>query len=173
VILAERESIERMAKHHFTTKISHSQFHAMVSGMIGMEITRARPGSGSCLLIEVGKTKIETFKGRSGKLHQFPRGHFGLMIEFDWRVERERSIEFGSASGLRRMDRGIESLRGERISGVALIGDIPELKISLSSRRRLASFMTIESQPAWVVFLNFHESWIHVRRGCLYHSNET
>ena len=145
----------------------------MVSGMIGMEITKPRPGSGSCLLIEVGETKVETVKDLSGTLHEYPRGHFGFMIEFDWRVERERSIEFGSASGLRKMDRGIESLRGERIAAVKLVGEIPELKISLSSGRRLASFMTIESQPAWVVFLNFHESWIHVRRGCLYHSNET
>lgn len=162
-----------MAQRRFTEKIGHSQFHALVSGMIGQEITEAQPGAGTCLLIEIGNIEKETLTLPSGKLHEFRQGHFGLMIEWDWRIERERSIEFGSASGVRRMDTGIESLRGERITGVELIGDVPELKVLLSSGRRLASFMTIESQPAWVIFLDFHRSWIHVRRGCLYHSNQT
>lgn len=163
-----------MAQHRFTERIYHSQFNALISGIIGLEITEAQPGAGTCLLIDIGEIKAETVKSpRSGELHEFHEGHFGLMIEWDWRVERERSIEFGSASRLRKMDRGIESLKGERIASVELVGDIPELKVSLSSGRRLMSFMTIESQPAWVIFLDFHRSWIHVRRGCLYHSNQT
>jgi len=162
-----------MARRQFTKRVSHSQFQAMILGMIGMEITEARPGSGSCLLIEIGEIRKKTLKGRLGKLHRFHEGQFGLMIEFDWRVERARSIEFGSASAMRKMDRGIAGLKGETIAGIELIGDIPELKVSLSSGRRLVSFMTLESQPSWVIFLNFHESWIHVIRGCLYHSNQT
>ena len=161
-----------MEQHPFTERVSQSQCHAMILDMIGMEIADARPGAGSCLLIDIGKTRKKTLKGRSGKVLEFQEGQFGFMVEFDWRVERERSIEFGSCSGLRKMDRGIESLRGERIAGVELIGDIPELKVSLSSGRRLVSFMTLEGQPAWVIFLNFHKSWLYVKRGCLYHSNQ-
>jgi hypothetical protein len=164
---------KKTATRPFTKRISRSQFETMVSGMVAMEITRASPGAGTCLLLDVGEIEKEMVKLRSGKLREYQTGRFGFMIEWEWRVERARSIEFGSASTIRRVDRHIESLQGEVIAGVELVGEIPELKISLSSGRRLLSFMTIESQPAWVVFLNFHESWIHVKRGYLYHSNQT
>jgi len=147
-----------------------SQFDQAMSGSIGLEVSGAKQGGGSCLLLEAGEISVERLEGRSGKIHEFCRGRFGFMLEWDWRVERHRSIEFGSASSDRKLSNRIASLVGEKIASVSLVGEVPELRITFESGRRVLTFMTVESQPAWVVFLDQHESWIYVQRGCLYRS---
>ena len=90
------------------------------------------------------------------------------MIEWSWRVERSRSIEFGSFSSDARMDRGIATLVGPTVTEIAIAGRLPELVITLSDGRILQSFMTEAGQPEWTVFLQ-DGSWLCVQRGRLVH----
>jgi hypothetical protein len=88
------------------------------------------------------------------------------MIEWSWRIEGLRCIEFGSWSSERRINAGIHGLRGSRVSDIAVDGRLPELVVALTSRRWIRSFMTADGQPEWAVFLP-DASWIAVKNGRL------
>ncbi len=86
------------------------------------------------------------------------------MIEWSWRVEKERSIAFGSWSGERKMSSGIESLKGRKIEEVMLVGRVPEIYIQFSGSYWLHSFMTAEGKPEWSVKAA-DGSWIYCEAG--------
>jgi hypothetical protein len=86
------------------------------------------------------------------------------MIEWSWRVEKERSIAFGSWSGGRKMNLGIESLTGRKIEELTLVGRVPELYLKLSGGYWLQSFMTAEGMPEWSVKVA-DGSWIYCEAG--------
>jgi hypothetical protein len=90
------------------------------------------------------------------------------MIEWSWRVERRRSIEVGSWSPDRRINRGIKRLTGSRISDVRIAGRLPELVVALTDGRWLHSFMTADGQPAWALLLQDGTS-LAVEEGRLVH----
>ncbi|HKS06489.1 MAG TPA: hypothetical protein VJR92_09275 [Gemmatimonadaceae bacterium] len=93
------------------------------------------------------------------------------MIQWSWRVEKPRSIDFGSWSTNPRIDVGILLLAGPTIESVHFDGELPELTLALSDRRRIKTFMTEQSQPAWTMFLA-DDSWITVERGRLMHDTQ-
>jgi len=97
-----------------------------------------------------------------------PRGEFGIMLEWSWRVERARSIEAGSWSTERRIDTAVARLRGPRVTAVSVTGRLPELVVGLSDGKWVHSFMTAEGQPAWTLFLP-DGSWLTVERGRIIH----
>ena len=90
------------------------------------------------------------------------------MIEWSWRIERRRSIQFGSFSSDRTIESGIASLAGPTVVELESVGQLPELRIALSDGRALQSFMTARGQPQWTLFLQ-DGSWLHVARGGLVH----
>jgi hypothetical protein len=94
------------------------------------------------------------------------------MIEWSWRVERRRSVQFGSWSGDRKIDNGIMSLKGLRVEAFSLEGSLPELRIMFNDGRALQSFTTTEGQPQWGLLLK-DESSLHVARGALRHERRT
>ena len=93
------------------------------------------------------------------------------MVEWSWRVERQRSIAFGSWSSDRRIDAGIERLAGPRVTDVTIAGRLPELVIALSDRRWVHTFKTAEGGPAWAVFLR-DGTWVTVEAGRLVHDTQ-
>jgi hypothetical protein len=88
------------------------------------------------------------------------------MVEWSWRVESSRAVQFGSWSGNRKMDNGIEMLKARTILDISLVGRLPEVYVHLSGERWVHTFMTREGQPEWAVFLQ-DGSWITIRSGRL------
>jgi hypothetical protein len=109
-------------------------------------ITHAWQGYGSALFVEVGRLRRR--KGENN-----PRGEFSIMLEWSWRVEAARSVEFGSWSSDRKIAAGVASLKGHTVESLTWEGRLPELVLALSGHRWIHSFMTEEGQPRWVVFL--------------------
>jgi hypothetical protein len=90
------------------------------------------------------------------------------MIEWSWRIEGARSVEFGSWSSERRINAGIKRLTGSKISDITVAGRLPELVLVLTGGRWVHSFMTADGQPEWAVFLR-DGSWLAVKEGHLIH----
>lgn len=87
------------------------------------------------------------------------------MIQWSWRVERPRSIAFGSWSTEDKIDSGIPTLKRAVIEAISLDGNrLPELILDLTEKRRLRSMMTSDGQPEWSVRLP-DDSWLFVKRG--------
>jgi hypothetical protein len=142
-------------------RIDLPRFTALTRQAAGLPVSLAWRGSGSAVFLELG-----ALTQQPGQRHA--RGEWTVMIEWSWRVERPRSIHFGSWSTERRITGGVARLAGERVAGIAVEGRIPELSIAFASGRVLRTFMTAEGQPAWTVFLP-GGSWITVERGRMVH----
>ncbi len=103
-------------------------------------------------------------------------GEVTLMIEWSWRVEKLRSIAFGSSNSKQQIENGIEKLQGAKIQSVELEGRIPEIVVGLSGERWVHSFATVESQPEWALLCTDkadarqRSSWICCKQGRVVHS---
>ncbi len=148
----------------------------------GLRITRAKRGAGVCLLLDLGRLSRETLAvpSRSKPLRTC-HGQICFMIESDWRVERPRSIHFGSGFSDRRIDTLLNSLIGKRTASVEILGRLPELRMELDDGRAISTFTNWTNQPGWSVGIKDAElftpralprgadvsPWIHVRQGRL------
>ena len=150
--------------------IDRDQFLHLAGAAIGLPISAAWRGYGSALMLELGRLKADATPRRTsrGKTLTRLRGEIGIMIQWSWRVERARSIQFGSWSTDGRIDGGIGGLAGPRVISVDCIARLPELVVGMSDGRWIQAFMTAEGQPAWTLFLR-DGSWLTVDRGRLIH----
>lgn len=144
------------------SSIGRIEAATVLSELAGMQITKTWLSVGSTIFLELGKL-CETSLPSGNRMES---GEATIFIEWDWRVERPRSIEFGSTSSERRLKSGIQRLVGRRVREITVDGRLPELTIALSGDRWLRSFMTDASQPMWHVFLK-DRSCLFVERGRL------
>jgi hypothetical protein len=100
------------------------------------------------------------------------------MTESDWRVEKRRSIHFGSGFSDRQIDTLLKSLIGTRIAAIRLLGRLPELRIELDDGRAISTFTNWCTQPQWLMGFNDKKlfkhrllppdvdisPWMHLRR---------
>jgi hypothetical protein len=93
------------------------------------------------------------------------------MIQWSWRVERARSIAFGSWSTERRMTNGVSRLIGRRVEAIDIVGRLPEILLQLSDGLWLQTFNTSDGQPEWTVFLP-DASWVAVVAGHVVHNTQ-
>jgi hypothetical protein len=147
------------------TRLSRPAFVERVAGAVGLEVSHTWQGYGSAIFLELGRL-------RRVEQENNPRGQYSVMVEWSWRVESPRSVEFGSWSRDRKIATGLASLQGHTVTAITVEGRLPELVIELSGGRWLHSFMTAEGQPRWVVFLPGGEC-ISVERGGLVWERES
>ena len=143
----------------FISAPSPTEFVTLTRPLIGLPVSHAWR-DGSALFLEFGKLTPPPPRGRN------PKGEAGLMVEWSWRVESRRAVQFGSWSGNRKMDNGIASLKRRKLIEISLVGRLPEVYIELSEDRWVHTFMTREGQLEWTVFLR-DGSWITLSRGRL------
>ena len=157
-----------MVRSRFERRITARELEGYFAPLVGMPVSRPWRGYGSALFLELGTLHEEPYppSRREPQGGVSLRGEAGVMIEWSWRVERPRSIAFGSWSTDRRMDFGIARLEGRRVEGITVEGRLPELVIALSGGLWVHAFNTSEGQPDWTVFLPDH-SWITVDGGRL------
>jgi hypothetical protein len=149
------------------TTLTPEQFRALTRPLIGMPISHAWRGFGSAIFLELGAltTSTRTYPKRGEVVHT--EGEVTLMLEWSWRVESPRGIQFGSWSTNPRITRGVASLQGHTVVEVELEGRLPELVLTLGGKRWLHTFMTAEGQPQWAIRLP-DQAWLGVHRGHLY-----
>lgn len=121
-------------------------FHEATKGMLVAHVWR---GYGSALFVELGALTPRVRRdGSTGE----PGGEIGLMIEWSWRIEDERSIVCGSWSDEALWRPSLNRLLGCAVTGLTTFGRLPEVALSLSGDLHVASFMTAEGDPAWTLF---------------------
>ena len=158
ITLSTTGAVLGIAEHH---RVSDADFERLTAPLVGLPITHPWRGYGSALFLELGPLKrVRRVRGK-GHSH---KGRASVMIEWSWRVERQRSIDFGSWSTDRKIDSGIRGLKRAKVESVQVEGRLPELCLALSDGRRIRSFMSSDGQPRWALFLP-DESWLCVQRG--------
>jgi hypothetical protein len=130
--------------HHMTNWIEHFR-----DATRGMKVSHVWRGYGSALFLELGT--LTPRKRRDGSLGN-PRGEIGFMIEWSWRIEDERSIICGSFSNEELWRPAFDRLIGHEVVGISMFGRLPEVLLSLANNLHVASFMTADGDPAWVLF---------------------
>lgn len=144
--------------------LSREEFAALTRPLVGMPVSHTWRGAGSAIFLELGALTTETRISRKRGEYTATSGEATFMLEWSWRVESPRAIQFGSWSTERRITHGVASLAGHTLVQLELAGRIPELVLTLDRSRWLHTFMTAEGQPAWYIRLQ-DTSWLSVRRG--------
>jgi hypothetical protein len=124
---------------------SNDIFEAYRRKLIGLPVSLIWQAPNSAIFLELDAAGPPDAKGRV-------RGRFSVMIEWSWRISSRTEIVTGSWSEEEAWASHFESLKGNIVTDVSLFGSPPELAISFSNGLQLASFMTIEGSPAWVIF---------------------
>lgn len=123
------------------TSISSEDFAEHVQALIGLPMSRAWRGAGTAIFLEIGPL--------SGGAPGSPTGVGSLMLQWSWRVERPRSIWFGSFSSDRRISNQLPKLESLSVSTISVSGRLPEVELGLGGKVTLRSFSTVEGQPEW------------------------
>lgn len=150
--------------------ISQEQFRELTRPLIGLPISLVWRGYGSAIFLELGELSERTRFSKNGQEKTSLLGRFGVMIEWSWRVERLKSIYFGSWSSDKIIDNRLNKLKGKTIIAVEIEGRLPELVLELSDSFWVHSFATDEGQPEWCLFLDRQHSpqeWLVSERGHL------
>lgn len=140
---------------------SREEFIALTRPLIGLPVSHAWRGYGTAMFLEFGAL---TMPGPSTPRSRNPKGEATLMVQWSWRVETRGAVQFGSWSGNKKMDNGIQQLKARTVLDIGLVGRLPEVYIELSGQRWVHTFMTREGQPEWTVFLP-DRTWITFRGG--------
>jgi hypothetical protein len=117
--------------------------------LIGLPLSHLWRGAGSAIFLEFGR--LASRRRRDGTLGN-PRGEFGLMIEWSWRIEDSTSILCGSWSEEPLWETTFDLVRNKSLSELSIVGRLPEIVVALSDNLFVSSFMTAEGDPAWALF---------------------
>jgi hypothetical protein len=136
--------------------------------LVGLTLSHLWRGAGSAIFLEFGPLTANTRTRRDGTLMN-PRGEFGLMIQWSWRIESATSILCGNWSEEQLWEPTFDMLRNSAVVDVSLFGRLPEIIIAFSDDRFVSSFMTAEGDPGWALFDRRGNSvkWLDVRNGRL------
>lgn len=118
----------------------------IIQPLIGMKISHVWQGHGSAIFLEIGLLSNKENQNNS-------RGEYTIMIEDSWRVEDKSKILFGSWSDPQNIEALLTSLKGNKINKIEVIGNLPELRVQLSSLDEIQSFSTTEGDPQWSILL--------------------
>ena len=143
------------------TVLSEQAFRDCLKPLHGLQVSLAWKGYGSAIFLELGRLSApENDRGQHG------RGEACLSVEWDWRVERESSVLFGSSNTRPEIEVGIRGLQGSRIENIEAVGAVPELVALFSNGQRLQSMIMTNGDPQWGIKLP-SGSWLSVKGGLL------
>jgi len=126
-----------------------ASFEEFCLPLIGLPVSNIWQGYGSAIFLEFGRLEIR--RRRDGSPGN-PRGDWGLMIEWSWRIEGRRRIWCGSWSDGARWPRAFSCLLHTTVSSISLFGRLPEIDVGFSNGLHVLSMMTRESDPEWALF---------------------
>ena len=132
-----------------------------------MVISHVWLGHGSALFLELGTLS----QGRKRKDDSIgnPQGEVTVMVDYDWRVESQRSIVGGSNNSRKRCISIAQKLLNAKVSSAKVVGRLPELELQLSNGFWVVTFSHNKGQPSWtVLFSSLGLGALCVERGKLY-----
>jgi hypothetical protein len=138
-----------------------SSFAELTKPLLGLPVSRPWRGYGTAIFLEIGELHEERYQTKSGERTSIC-GEYCIGVQWSWRVENPRSIQFGSFSTDRVITSRIHRLRDRTLKRFTIFGRIPELQIEMSDNLWLTSFMTSDGQPQWGIRLP--TGWIGVER---------
>ena len=126
--------------------MSQELFERYKTDLLSMNLSNAWNGYGSAIFLEFGEL---SYKAKDEKKYNNPRGEITIMIEWDWRAEKDASIICGSSEDNKKIELFLADLLGNKITQLRTTGRLPELEIEFSNGVTLKSFMTGIGQPEW------------------------
>lgn len=130
----------------------------IVRSLIGLPVSLAWKGNGSAIFLELG----ELAPSGPGRRHNDGQACIG--VEWDWRVEAQGTVLYGSSNSGPQIDAGIHTLQGETITSMSVAGDVQELVIHFSNGHCLRSMAMVTGGPAWSI-RTLDNQWVDVRDG--------
>ena len=128
---------------------SISSLRTFRDALIGLPLSHLWRGHGSAIFFEFGHLTPTT--RRSGEAGN-PKGEFGLMVEWSWRIEDKTAILCGSWSNEQLWEPTFDLLRDRAVVDLSVVGRLPEVVVAMSENRYVSSFMTAEGDPSWALF---------------------
>jgi hypothetical protein len=141
--------------------LSGQEVEDQLRSLQGLEVALAWKGYGSAVFLELGRlSPPQSNRGR------YARGEACVMIEWDWRVENDSLVLFGSSNSGPKIEAGIRGLQGSRITGISVVGSVPEVVGYFSNGRCLRSFSARKGNPQWSIKLP-SGTWLSAKDGAL------
>lgn len=128
--------------------VTREAFQTMVQPLIGLSISRPCKGYGSAVFLELGQL---TSRPSVRTIHV--SGEASISIYWDWRIEADKQILFGSSNSGPEIVDGIQDLLGETIEQIQVAGTIPEIEVHISNGYRLRSMAMVTGHPDWNIKL--------------------
>jgi len=141
---------------------STEEFQRLVQPLIGLPVSLPWKGYGSAIFLELGVLTAP----KSPRLSK-SNGEAGINVYWDWRVEFETKIAFGSSDSGPMIAEGISGLQGEKVESLAVEGQVPELVVGFSAGLHLRSMRMGRGQPQWAILLP-DGNYVGARKGQLY-----
>ena len=138
--------------------IPTAEFHKLVHPMLGLTVSRAWKGFGSAIFLELGKLSPPE-EGENNSM-----GEFTIQPGFDWRVEANGMILFGSQNSTPEIESRIVSFHGASVQKISVEGAVPEMVIEFSTGYTLHSMTLFTGQPEWGIRLE-SQDYIFVKNG--------
>jgi hypothetical protein len=120
----------------------------LIHPMVGLPVSLPWKGYGSAIFLELGQlAPLKTPRQRHNN------GEACIAVEWDWRVESEASILFGSSNSGPEIDQRIAALKGTTVQGLSIVGQIPEILVLFSNELCLRSMVMATRHPEWSIKL--------------------
>lgn len=119
-----------------------------IQALKGKSVSHTWRGYGSSIFLEFGAL-AEGRRRKDGSIGN-PIGELTLMLEWGWRIEKEKSILGSFCSSDRRMQSMLKKIIGAQVIDVVFYERLPEISVSLSNGLYIASF-GVEGQPSWAL----------------------
>lgn len=141
--------------------LSEQEVRDKLRTLEGLEIALTWKGYGSAIFLELGRLSgSETTRGRRD------HGEACVMIHWDWRVESDTAVLFGSSNSGPKIEAGIRRLHGTRLESNLVTGRVPDVVGYFSNGLCLRSFAAVTGNAHWAIKLP-SGSWLSARSGAL------
>ncbi len=141
--------------------ISGDAFQALVQPLLGLRVSLPWKGHGSAIFLELG----ELVSPKSNRRHH-DNGEACISVTWDWRVEAETAVLYGSSNSRPRIEAGIQTLKGTTIDAISVVGKVPELVVRFANGHCLRSMVMVTGNPEWAIKLT-DDTWISAEGGRL------
>lgn len=131
----------------------------ILRSLIGLEVSLPWKGYGTAIFLELGALTPASNHRRDGSL-----GEACIGIEWDWRVESETAVAYGSSDSRRKIADGIATLQGTRVTSVQIMKGIPDLRVTFSNGQRLRTMVMRGDDPQWRIRLP-DQQWLWAEDG--------
>lgn len=145
-----------------TEFIAIESFRTITTRIRGLRVSLPWKGYGSAIFLELGQVTNDLLnRARHG------RGEACVAVEWDWRVEAQGCVLFGSSNSRPEIANGIADLQGKTILDMVVEGAVPELVVTFDNGRVLRSMAMIGGDPQWAIRLH-SGAYLYARRESLF-----